>query len=167
MKSFAATNPDRDGWTMINLMDEPGFGFDHVDSCPNCRQGFVSYLKSLGLADHDAARLKITNDPNGATREEKASYYYTRRYMNRIMTEMHRAGTESVERHLPGVPTTSNFACELLEGNLVSRCVDWYEIYGTGALRFGWNEDWGGWARTRQVNGFYLDVMLPPVASAG
>ena len=159
MKEFAEENPDRSGWTMINLMDEPGFGFDHVENCADCRAGFAPYLKRLGLEDAEIARLKINNDPQGANADAKASYYYTRRYMNHLMTEMHRAGTESVKRHLPGIPTTSNFACELISGNLVSRCVDWYEIYGTGALTFGWNEDWGGWARTRQVNGFYIDVM--------
>jgi len=159
MKELAAKKPDRTGWTMINLMDEPGFGFEHVENCQACRKGFAPYLKSLGLADADIGRLRINNHPDGDGPEENASYYYTRRYMNHIMTEMHRAGTESVQKHLPGVPTTVNFACELLDGNLVSRCLDWYEIYGTGALTFGWNEDWGGWARTRQVNGFYVDVM--------
>ncbi|NLF68395.1 MAG: hypothetical protein GX575_04990 [Candidatus Anammoximicrobium sp.] len=159
IKELAAKNPDRTGWTMINLMDEPGFGFDHVAACPACQQGFTPYLKRLGLADSQIAKLKIRNDPAGTDVDEKASYYYTRRYMNHIMTEMLRAGTQSVQAHLPGIPTTANFACELLEGNLVSRCVDWYEIYGSGALTFGWNEDWGGWARTRQVNGFYVDVM--------
>lgn len=167
MKELADKNPDRDGWTMINLMDEPGFGFDHLGSCQACQKGFAPYLKSLGLADAEIAGLKINNDPGGADPAGKASYYYTRRYMNHIMTEMHRAGTESVRKHLPGVATTANFACELLEGNLVSRCLDWYEIYGTGALGFGWNEDWGGWARTRQVNGFYVDVMRSACRNPG
>ena len=159
MKRLADNNPDRTGWTMINLMDEPGFSFDHVADCAACQDGFAPYLKRLGLPDAEIARLAINNDPLGAGPDDKASYYYTRRYMNYLMTEMHRAGTESVQRHLPGIPTTSNFACELISGNLVSRCVDWYEILGTGALTFGWNEDWGGWARTRQVNGYYIDVM--------
>ena len=159
LKQLADENPDRSGWTMINLMDEPGFGFDHVESCPACQQGFLPYLRSLGLPDPRIARLRISNRPDGANADERASYYYTRRYMNHLMTEMHRAGTEGAARHLPGIPTTANFACELLEGNLVSRCLDWYEIFATGALTFGWNEDWGGWARTRQVNGYYVDVM--------
>ncbi len=159
MKEFADKNPDRTGWTMINLMDEPGFEFDHVENCPACQEGFVPYLRSLGLADTEVASLKLNNNPAGANAGEKASYYYTRRYMNHLMTEMHRAGTESAQKYLPGIPTTANFACELISGNLVSRCVDWYEIYATGALTYGWNEDWGGWARTRQVNGYYVDVM--------
>lgn len=159
MKEFAEENRDRAGWTMINLMDEPGFAFEHVESCPACREGFPAYLKSLGLPDFEIAGLKINNDPQRSGPGDKASYYYTRRYMNHLMTEMHRSGTESARKHLPGIPTTSNFACELISGNLVSRCVDWYEIYASGALTFGWNEDWGGWARTRQVNGFYVDVM--------
>ncbi|MDD5523284.1 MAG: hypothetical protein PHI84_20895 [Kiritimatiellae bacterium] len=159
MNEFANKNPDRTGWTMINLMDEPGFGFDHIEKCQTCQQGFAPYLKNLGLLHSEVANLKINNNPDGASPSEKMSYYYTRRYMNHIMTEMFRAGTESVQKYLPDLPTTANFACELIEGNLVSRCVDWYEIYGTGALTYGWNEDWGGWARTRQINGYYVDVM--------
>lgn len=167
MKTFAEKNPDRAGWTMINLMDEPGFGFDHVENCPACRDGFPAYLGSLGLAEAEIGTLKINNDPMADGPGEKASYYYTRRYMNHLMTEMHRAGTEAAGRHLPGIPTTANFACELISGNLVSRCVDWYEIFTTGALRFGWNEDWGGWARTRQVNGYYVDVMRSACRAPG
>ncbi|MHB8900326.1 MAG: hypothetical protein ACYC6Y_16370 [Thermoguttaceae bacterium] len=159
MKDLAARNPDRAGWKMLNLMDEPGFQYDHVRDCPSCREGFPLFLKSLGLADAEIARLALNNDPQGAGIDEKKSYYYTRRYLNHLVTEMFRAGTEAAATHLPGIPTTANFACELLSGNLVSRSIDWYEIYRTGALGFGWNEDWGGWARTRQVNGFYIDVM--------
>lgn len=159
MKRFADENPDRTGWTMLNLMDEPGFGFDHVEHCAACQAGFAPYLKRLGLMDSEIARLKIRNDPDGSSADEKASYYYTRRYMNHLMTEMFRVGTQSAAARLPGTATTANFACELISGNLVSRCVDWYEIFASGALTYGWNEDWGGWARTRQVNGYYVDVM--------
>ncbi len=167
MKQFAEKNPDRAGWAMINLMDEPGFSFSHVESCPACRDGFAPYLNGLGLPDSEIARLEINNDPEKAGADAKASYYYTRRYMNHLMTEMLQAGTESAQEHLPGVPTTANFACELISGNLVSRCVDWYEVYATGALTFGWNEDWGGWARTRQINGFYVDVMRSACRAPG
>ncbi len=169
MQEFAGKNPDRTDWTMINLMDEPGFGFDHVASCPDCKAGFAAYLKSLGLADSEVAKLKINNDPEGAVGDQKnadetsvvakMSYYYTRRYMNHLMTEMLRTGTENAQKQMPGIPTTANFACELISGNLVSRCVDWYEIFESGALTYGWNEDWGGWGRSRQVNGYYVDVM--------
>ena len=79
--------------------------------------------------------------------------------MNHLMTEMHRAGTaertEASARHSddrqfrlrtpgrqPGFPLSG------LVRDLRHR-----------ALMFGWNEDWGGWARTRQVNGFYTDAM--------
>ncbi len=58
--------PDRGRLAMINLMDEPGFGFDHVASCPACQEGFVPYLKSLGLPDAEVSRLRINNDPERA-----------------------------------------------------------------------------------------------------
>jgi hypothetical protein len=167
MRSFAGKHPDRAGWTMINLMDEPGFGVEHVDSCPACRNGFPAYLRSLGLPEAEIAELEINNDPQTDGPGKQASYYYTRRYMNHRMTEMLRAGTDSAAAHLPGIPTTANFACELISGNLVSRGVDWYEIFATAALTYGWNEDWGGWARTRQVNGYYVDVMRSACRSPG
>ena len=65
MKDFADKNPDRSGWTMINLMDEPGFEFDHVEGCPACQQGFAPYLKSLGLPDPRSPGSKSTTVPTG------------------------------------------------------------------------------------------------------
>jgi len=152
-------NPDRDGWTTINLMDEPGFEFDHVDGCPNCRQGFMPYLKSLGLADQDIAKLKITNDPNGAGREEKASYYYTRLYMKsdydrdaprgdreRPAAPARRANDD--EFRLRAAGGQPGFPLRGLVRDLRNRRTDVRLERGLGR-----------WARTRQVNGFYLDVM--------
>ncbi len=158
-QALADKHPDRTGWTMVNLMDEPGFGFDHIQDCQACRDGFPAYLRSLGLAESEIARLALNNDPRADGASQKTSYYYTRRYVNHLMTEMFRTATHSAAEHLPGVPTTANFACELISGNLVSRGVDWYEIFASGALTYGWNEDWGGWARSRQVNGYYIDAM--------
>lgn len=159
MQDFAEKNPDRSEWAMINLMDEPSFGFEHMQNCQDCQAGFATYLKTLEIPDPEIAKLKINNSPDGVSSEDKKSYYYTRRYMNHLMTEMLRTGTQSAQKHLPGIPTTANFACELISGNLVSGCVDWYEILESGALTYGWNEDWGGWGRSRQVNGYYVDVM--------
>ncbi|RYE37099.1 MAG: hypothetical protein EOP21_14390, partial [Hyphomicrobiales bacterium] len=157
MRQLAEKHPDRSRWAMLDLMDEPGFEFDHVKECPACQGGFAKYLRDLGLAEKRIDKLKLSNDPqNGG---DKMSYYYTRRYMNHLMTEMLRVGTQSAQKHLPGMPTTSNFACELISGNLVSRSVDWFEILESGALTYGWNEDWAGWGRSRQINGYYVDVM--------
>lgn len=163
----AREHPDRSGWTAVNLMDEPGFDFSHVAACASCQKGFAPFLERAGAAPDLRAALTLNNSPDGTNAQQKVSYYYTRRYMNHLMTEMLRAGHTRVQRHLPGVRTTANFACELLEGNLVSRSVDWFEILGSGALTYGWHEDWGGWARTRQVNGFYVDVMRAACRAPG
>ncbi len=163
----AREHPDRSGWTAINLMDEPGFDFTHVAACEACQNGFAPFLEREGVVPDMRAGLKLNNSPEGTNALQKASYYYTRRYMNHLMTEMLSAGHASVQRHMPGMPTTVNFACELLDGNLVSRSVDWFEILGSGALTYGWHEDWGGWARTRQVNGFYVDVMRAACRAPG
>jgi len=163
----ARKHPDRSGWIAINLMDEPGFDFKHIEACAACRQGFAPFLEQAGVPQDMRTGLTLNNNPEGTNAQQKVSYYYTRRYMNHLMTEMLRAGHTSVQRHMPGVPTTANFACELLEGNLVSRCVDWFEIFGSGALTYGWHEDWGGWARTRQINGYYVDVMRAACRAPG
>lgn len=163
----AREHPDRSGWTAINLMDEPGFNFTHVAACEACQKGFAPFLERVGVGPDLRAGLMLNNSPEGSNALQMASYYYTRRYMNHLMTEMLRAGHASVQRHMPGLPTTVNFACELLDGNLVSRSVDWFEILGSGALTYGWHEDWGGWARTRQVNGFYVDVMRAACRAPG
>lgn len=159
MREFAQKNPDYTTWYALNLMDEPGFSFDHIAQCETCQAGFVPYLKSLGLTADQMVGVKLCEKPEIDTREGRASWYYTRCYLNHIMTDFFRVGTEIARECLPGVRTTANFACELLDGNMVSRGVDWYELLGSGALTYGWHEDWGGWSRTRQVNGFYVDTM--------
>ncbi|HPO37816.1 MAG TPA: hypothetical protein PLU38_06800 [Kiritimatiellia bacterium] len=163
----AREHPDRSGWTAVNLMDEPGFDFTHVAACKSCQKGFAPFLERVGVPADMRDVLTLNNSPDGTNVQQMAAYYYTRRYMNHLMTEMLRAGHASAQRHMPGVPTTVNFACELLDGNLVSRSVDWFEILGSGALTYGWHEDWGGWARTRQVNGYYVDVMRAACRAPG
>ncbi len=142
----------------LNAMDEPGFEFSHIESCAHCQAGFNDYLKSLGV-DNSDGKLILNNQPDAPSLQEKQSYYYTRRYLNHIMTEMLRAGTEAAKETWTNVPVTVNFATETLSGNMAKRGLDWYEIFNSGALTFGWTEDWGGWSRTYQSNGYLVDAM--------
>ncbi len=141
----------------LNAMDEPGFDFEHIEACDRCKAGFRPYLESIGAENPD--ELVLNNDPTGQSLDKKRSYYYTRRYLNYVMTEMLRAGTVSANKFWPNVPVTVNFATEILSGNMVKRGLDWYEIFNSGALSYGWGEDWASWTRTYQTNGFHSDAM--------
>ena len=63
----------------------------------------------------------------------------------------------------------ADIAFELFEG----RFEDAPGRLGVGPLRVErglplfWNEDWGGWARKRQVNGYYVDVMRSACRTPG
>ncbi len=143
----------------LNMMDEPGLQFEHLAGCETCKAGFRPYLRSLGLPQSEADALELSNDPNVETLVGKRSFYYTRRYLNHILTEMLRAGTTAAGKSWKNVPTTVNFATELLGGNMVKRGLDWFEIFDSGALTYGWSEDWAGWMRTKRTNGFMCDTL--------
>ena len=142
----------------LNAMDEPGFDFAHIESCDVCKAGFNDYLKTLGI-DNSNGKLVLNNNPAESSLDQKRSYYYTRRYLDSIMTGMLRAGTEAAGKSWGKTPVTVNFATETLSGNMAQRGLDWYEIFNTGALTFGWTEDWGGWSRTYQSNGYLVDAL--------
>lgn len=158
-KSAQPLNGDFSHVFALNLMDEPGFQFEHLASCEACKSGFHPYLRSLGLSDSEAGSVELSNDPNAETSEGKRNFYYSRRYLNHILTEMLRAGSAAAGKSWKGVPTTVNFATELLSGNMVKRGLDWFEIFDSDALTYGWSEDWAGWMRTKRTNGFLCDAL--------
>lgn len=138
-------------WFMLNLMDEPGLTMEHITTCPVCIAGFAPYLAKQGV--------ELTGKP---TADPKAGplYYWSNRYRNHVMTEMLRTGTEAAHKFMPGIPTTVNFATEVVyDGNMINRGCDWFEILGSGALTMGWHEDWANCTATYQVAGFQSDVM--------
>ena len=153
MKRFAETSGKDEElpWFMLNMMDEPGLEMQHVMDCPVCAEGFAAYLKKQG----QSISGKPTNDHSAG-----ALYYWSLRYRNHIMAEMLRSGTEAAHKFMPDIPTTVNFATEIVyDGNMVSRGCDWFEILGTGALTMGWHEDWANNTATYQIAGFQSDVM--------
>ena len=60
---------------------------------------------------------------------------------------------------MPGLPASVNFASENLSGNLLTRGCDWFEIFNTGALTYGWHEDWANGSANYQTTGFQSDLM--------
>lgn len=152
MKSVA--EPYKNGktpWFMLNLMDEPGLEMKHITTCPVCIAGFAPYLEKQGVK----LTGKPTADPNAGL-----LYYWSSRYRNHVMTEVLRTGTTAAHKFMPGIPTTVNFATEIVfDGNMIKRGCDWFEILGSGALTMGWHEDWANYSATYQVAGFQSDVM--------
>lgn len=135
----------------LKMHDEPKFDLDHFHTCEYCIGKFPDYLKSQKIDLADAPTI----DPKAG-----ALYYWSMRYRNHIMTEAFRTCTEAAEKYLPGIPALVNFGIPLLyRGNMIHHAFDWFEIYGSRALTYGWGEDWANSCRTYQVNGFYVDAL--------
>jgi hypothetical protein len=142
----------------VNLMDEPGFKVAHVIKCPVCRKKFPDYLKAnkvtlktLGISDWKQAL------PTNA-KKQAALYYWTVRYTNSIMVDYFKAATDIVQKYSPGMRTGANIATELV-ANMIHRGCDWFELYNSGALTYGWTEDWLNWTGSYQLAGYQLDAM--------
>ena len=143
----------------FNMMDEPYFQIEHFLSCPKCHAGFAAYLQANNVSG-------VSGKP---TRDKKAglAYYWSMRYRNNIQTRYLKAGTDAIKKYAPNIKTTANFATELLGGNMLSRGVDWYEIFAAKALTYGWHENWANLTATYQTNGFYSNVMRSAAGKAG
>ena len=142
----------------MNLMDEPGFKVSHVLKCPVCRNKFPVYLKANklsleALGINDWKQALPTKD-----KKQAALYYWTVRYTNSIMVNYFKTATEITQKYSPGIRTGANIATELV-ANMLHRGCDWFELYGTGALTYGWTEDWLNWTGTYQLAGYQLDTM--------
>ena len=138
-------------YTRLNMMDEPELKLEHVAKCPHCAAGFAEYLRANGAP--------VTAEKPSFSKKDPKLFYWSMRYRNHIMTKMLKTGTETVHKYAPALPTTVNFATEVVSGNLVSRGCDWFEIFRTGALTYGWHEDWANTTGTYQVVGFQSNVM--------
>lgn len=134
----------------INLMDEPDYPADHVTKCAFCKGKFAAFLKENNA---NVSGLPTLDKKQGGL------YYWTMRYRNRVVTNFFRAATDSAARHLPGVFTTANFAPDVTGGSSIGRGCDWFEILGSGALTYGWHEDWANLSGTYQCVGFQNAVM--------
>ncbi|MBQ6471444.1 MAG: hypothetical protein IJJ33_05635, partial [Victivallales bacterium] len=142
----------------LNLMDEPNFPLEHVKSCQTCQEGFARYLQEQGIEDVPGASFD---------KKEARAFYWTIRYKNHIVTNFLKTASRIAEKHLPGIPTTVNFATETVSGNMVRKGCDWFEIFSEGALGYGWHEDWVNNAGTYQVEGFQTDVLRAACRPAG
>lgn len=134
----------------INLMDEPEYPADHVTKCAFCKNNFAAFLKENHAGVSGAPTLN---------KKQGELYYWTMRYRNRVVTNFFKAATDAAARHLPGVFTTANFAPDVTGGTSIGRGCDWFEILNSGALTYGWHEDWANLSGTYQCVGFQNAVM--------
>jgi hypothetical protein len=132
--------PAGDRSLYVNCADEPGVSMAHMTNCALC-------IKSV---------------PGGATcdKSDGMRYYRTAKKMNSLFTGSFRAITDALTAVDPSVRTGVNQGIGLVfSGNLVGHGSDWFDIYGSGALTYGWCEDWANFGRTKQINSIYFDTM--------
>ena len=134
----------------INLMDEPDYDVNHVVKCAFCKSNFAAFLAEN--------KVKVSGMPT-LDKKQGELFYWTLRYRNRVVTNFFKAATDAAAKHLPGVFTTANFAPDVTGGNSVGRGCDWFEILNSGALTYGWHEDWANLSGTYQCVGFQNAVM--------
>ena len=143
---------------LIKLMDEPGFKVSHVIKCPICKKKFATYLKEHKLSLENLGIRNWNQALPTADKKQAALYYWTVRYTNSTMVNFFKIATEFAQKYSPGIRTGANIATELVT-NMVHRGCDWFELYGTGALTYGWTEDWLNWTGTYQLAGYQMDTM--------
>lgn len=134
----------------VNLMDEPDFPAEHVTKCAHCQKAFEAYL-----AENNAGVSgKLT-----LNKKDGALYYWTVRFRNNLMTEFFKTATDALAKFNPDIRTTANFAPDVTGGTSIGRGCDWFEIFNSGALTYGWHEDWANLSGTYQCVGFQNAVM--------
>lgn len=148
----------------VGIMDEPAFGVSSVMDCKSktvkCSERYIGFLKEnkvnpadLGVKDLSEARL--SRDPATG-----ANFYWTVRYRNDVVVKMLRACQDAVHSVRSDLPADVNIATEIVaNGNMVQFGMDWFEIYGSGALEYGLTEDWSNMQKTYQLGSYMMDVM--------
>ncbi len=142
----------------INLMDEPDFPIDHIGKCAVCKGRFAAYLaeKKAGVSG------EWTLD-----KSKGALYYWSVRFRNHLMTEFFRTATNEFKKFDPSIKTSANFAPDVTGGSSIGRGCDWFEILNSGALTYGWHEDWANLSGTYQSVGFQNAVMRAACRKSG
>ncbi|MBR7106887.1 MAG: hypothetical protein IKC89_00590 [Lentisphaeria bacterium] len=150
MKYYAEVLKNGNKAHSILLMDEPGLLFEHITDCAYCKSCFPEYLKKQGVT--------LAGTPS-RDKKDALRYWWSCRYYQHIMTEFLRVGSDASLKYMPHLPTTVNFSTELLGGNMIERSCNWFDIYNSGALTYGWGEDWANTTRTYQSNGYLFSVL--------
>ncbi len=144
--------------TFISWMDEPGYGLKHVLECKSCIGRFPAYLKRQNLTPEELEIVSLDQArPLGDPSNPKL-YYWTLRFYTDNLTNMYRIPTEILKKYLPEMSTGANFGTEIVD-NMVGHGNDWFDIYNSGALTYGWTEDWLNLFGTYQLCAFQTAAM--------
>lgn len=125
-----------------------------------CLQKRFHYLGKIGVKPEvfDAKTLdKVlpSNDPKDSRR-----YYYTALYRNQVLSDFFKIGTDILKTYASDPKTTANFGEYLtFTGNMLHAGDDWFLIFDSGALTYGWTEDWLNLGTSYQLCGYRADFL--------
>ena len=191
-KQARAYPPGTEVVRLAGFADEPGFDYlAHVPACPLCQQAFPAYLKTNNVPYEvfrdEVVKLAMEQALAGDAPAEAAGgaaprgldavrpsadtnlphhFYWTSRFGIHTVTEFIRVGTRAAEEQHPAWRTTLNFAGQL-RSTLAGSGLDWFEIFRTGAMTFGENEDYNAWVKNFQTRGYLMAVMRAACAPRG
>ncbi|MCM8825074.1 MAG: hypothetical protein NC937_02830, partial [Candidatus Omnitrophica bacterium] len=142
-------------------MDEPGsVSMEHIVKCSICHVKFREFLRKTKVKPevfgmNELEQIFPSNNP-----EDGPRYYYTALYRNWVLAEFFKIGTDLLGSFTPDPKTTANFGEYLTyTGNMLHSGDDWFLIFESGALTFGWTEDWLNHGTTHQLCGYRADFL--------
>ncbi len=144
-----------------SLMDEPGsVSMEHIVKCGVCTVKFREFLRKAGFKSeffgvNDFDQILPSSNP-----EDGKRYYCTALYRNQVLADFFKIGTDLLKNFVPDPKTTANFAENLtFTGNMLHSGDDWFLIFDSGSLTFGWTEDWLNLSTTYQLCGYRADFL--------
>ncbi|MCM8817534.1 MAG: beta-galactosidase trimerization domain-containing protein [Candidatus Omnitrophica bacterium] len=142
-------------------MDEPGsVSMDHIVKCDNCHIRFREFLRKMGVTPESFGVVSYDQVLPSSNPENGKKYYYTALYRNQVLADFFKIGTDILKNFTPDPKTTANFGEYLTyTGNMLHSGDDWFLIFDTGALTFGWTEDWLNHGTTYQLCGYRADFL--------
>lgn len=142
-------------------MDEPGsVSMEHIIKCNVCTMKFREFLRKSGISPESFGvkgyeQILPSNNP-----EDGKRYYYTALYRNQVLADFFKIGTEILKNFTLDPKTTANFGEYLTyTGNMLHSGDDWFLIFDTDSLTYGWTEDWLNHATTYQLCGYRADFL--------
>ena len=151
----------KDDMVAWSQMDEPGsVSMEHIVKCPVCLMVFREYLRKSGVKPQDFGVNDFSEIYPSDKPEDGKRYYYTALYRNQVLADFFKIGTDILKQYTPDPRTTANFGEYLTyTGNMLHSGDDWFLIFDTGGLTFGWTEDWLNHSTTYQLCGYRTDFL--------
>ena len=157
--------------TVVMFMDEPtAKPLAHAAACATCTERFVRWLRDeldVPLADlgrgswEDIRPVTIRPVTEEARDSAAALYYYSQRFRGSALGEFLRLQTDEIGNAFAGAPpATVNFSDgAVYRANMYVQGVDYFHLFGSGALTMAWSEDWSNLASTYQCCGYNVDLL--------